>query len=951
MFISQKQIDSLLSRTYTSSAITQPQTTPDIWLTPFIRENDVNFSARGLKPAVSANLYFDQIKVNSLAQRAAVINVTSNTALTAVKINQGIFGLTTYAYSEILGASATEDQNLLYVNPNFITLKLSKIGAAADFADSDFNVGDIVYQTTDNLAFKYLNNGNFDYPNYTFYAKVKKWYRVSASLGYLVVEPLEGRANSTLDSAVSNNVFNANNSVNRAVDFLVANTKYTAGETIVYSSNNATLATVSSSNSFVSLSSFVPRSNAANLSRLVISSNNITRDEISDVVGNTVYIVSGTNQGFYSTVTATSSNSHYIELHLANALPVQCTSNSIYSIGTHKTDDVGSMYGIFHIPSENNLKWTTGEKVFTITDTATYNDNNYQFRAIAKYTALGMTDTTENARNPVLIEQTPSSLQAPSSTVSQSTPRLNDRKFMSQTFFTPKKSEIVNGQVRASYGVFVSSIDLFFYQKPTTVGELLPFSVAITKVANGLPTEEVLAERTLDATQIKVSSLPSSSNTATLTKFAFEDPVYLLPETEYAIRLHTESPDYQVWTATVGGTTVDETGNSRRVSQQPYVGNFFKAQNASNWNPVENQDLMFRLNRAVFSSSAETYFEADPAYIKTNVLADLMKLSSTEQQFTPTNVKYFIQTNLIDNTTVSNLELKNNEIYNFAKDIDISSSTNKKRRVVRANKGSDVNVRVLMTTTDDSISPIINKERLGLFALQNIINNSGIANNLISITSRGTSYNIANGLAVTISSPDVGTNRATANVLPGHLSASGEILGVNIINPGSGYFTSPTIAFSETGGNGTGAIARINGETDNAGGNHLAKYQTKIITLDDGFDAGDLIVRMNSIRPTGTNIAVYFKVLSAQDSESFVDKKWQRMQLVQDIYSPTTKDVVSLEYKYSLDAGYLTYVDNGKTYPLGGKFKYFAIKIRLSAADPSVVPMVDSLRVIAVPGG
>jgi hypothetical protein len=37
--------------------------------------------------------------------------------------------------------------------------------------------------------------------------------------------------------------------------------------------------------------------------------------------------------------------------------------------------------------------------------------------------------------------------------------------------------------------------------------------------------------------------------------------------------------------------------------------------------------------------------------------------------------------------------------------------------------------------------------------------------------------------------------------------------------------------------------------------------------------------------------------------------------------------------------------------PVGGKFKYFAIKLRLTAADPSVPPYVDTLVVQAVPGG
>lgn len=254
-----------------------------------------------------------------------------------------------------------------------------------------------------------------------------------------------------------------------------------------------------------------------------------------------------------------------------------------------------------------------------------------------------------------------------------------------------------------------------------------------------------------------------------------------------------------------------------------------------------------------------------------------------------------------------------------------------------------------MATSDDSVAPIINRERFGFYALQNIINNAGIANNLISITNGGNHSNAAN-IIVTISNPDVGSDRATANVLPSMLS-SGRVKAINIINPGSGYFTSPTIAIAEAAAS-SNATAIINGETNASGGNILGgRYQTKIVTLEDGFDAGDLVVRMNAIKPQGTNIAVYFKVLSAQDSDPFVTKTWQRMSVINNYTSPDQTTTVPLEYRFSLRRGVINYFDGERALPLGGQFKYFAIKIRLTAEDPTVIPSVESLRVIAVPGG
>jgi hypothetical protein len=953
----QKYENVRLLETYGNEAVTS------VGLTPFIRENDINFSVKSLKPDNTANIFFDEIKVNNFCQRASVINLSSSLVLSNLKVNQGLYGSTSKAYAEVLGTSVTGTQNLVYVNDNFITLKIVKGSGAIDLSDADYAVGDLVYQTPDNTAFVVSVqdwNVSFTQPKFTFLGKVKNWQRIDATTGYLVVDPILGTANTTLTSATSDYVWNLTKFYAdvKQSSLVTGNNRFQAGETINYSVNGiAATTSLGAANAYIALSSSVTQANTINLRSIVLSTNNITRDGISTIVGNTISIVSGTNAGFKANVVSFVANTlmGWNEAIVDAALPAPCTSNSVYSIGEHTVNDVGSLFGILHVPSENNLRWLTGERVFTITDTATFNDNSYKMRAIAKYTAVGKTNTSENARNFVLREQTPNTLQA-APKVTQETQKVNDRKYMAQTFFTPKSNEIVNGEVKNAYGVFISSIDLYFKDKPTDNEELLPFTVAISKVDNGLPGNDILAECTLDAGYIKTSLNPSTSNAATVTKFSFTDPVYLLPSTEYAIKLITESPDYEVWTATLGGEYTDDTGNIRRISEQPYIGNFFKAQNASNWNPILNQDLMFRVNRASFSSSSSVYFNLAPKAsgpsrsndMSSNTVVDMIKLSSTEQNFTPTKISYELKSYLTDGTLADYINVNNNELYSFGKDTDISSASNKKRRLIPAANSSAINVKVTLSTTDESVSPILNSERFSLFTLQNIINNAGISNNLISIVNAGNHANAAN-IVVTISAPDVGANRATANVRPSMLSG-GKVLAVNIINPGAGYFTTPTITLAEPDAS-SNATALINGETDSSGGNILAKYQTKIVTLEDGFDAGDLVVRMDAIKPSGTNIAVYLKVLSSLDSDTFSAKKWQKMTVVKDNISPNQEKRVPLEFRHLLTKGSIEYFDGARTMPLGGTFKYFAVKIRLTSEDPTVVPKVESMKVVAVPGG
>jgi hypothetical protein len=179
---------------------------------------------------------------------------------------------------------------------------------------------------------------------------------------------------------------------------------------------------------------------------------------------------------------------------------------------------------------------------------------------------------------------------------------------------------------------------------------------------------------------------------------------------------------------------------------------------------------------------------------------------------------------------------------------------------------------------------------------------------------------------------------------------TGNVSIVVVDEPGSGYYTAPTITFAEPG-IAVNATAIVAGENGASGGNCRARYVTKPITLADGFDAGDLRVYLDCNRPVGTDINIYYKVKSGEDSQPFDDKKWQLMSKVNDNFSKDQNQVIELEYRPSLDVNKISYVENGVTYPLGDKFKYYAIKIVMTAESPTVVPHVRNYRAIATPAG
>jgi hypothetical protein len=74
------------------------------------------------------------------------------------------------------------------------------------------------------------------------------------------------------------------------------------------------------------------------------------------------------------------------------------------------------------------------------------------------------------------------------------------------------------------------------------------------------------------------------------------------------------------------------------------------------------------------------------------------------------------------------------------------------------------------------------------------------------------------------------------------------------------------------------------------------------------------------------------------------------MSKVADIYSDDQNTQITLQYNTG-GTGQLQYTYNGVTYPLGLKFHQFAIKLVMFANDPTVPPIVQDYRAVAVPQG
>ena len=95
-----------------------------------------------------------------------------------------------------------------------------------------------------------------------------------------------------------------------------------------------------------------------------------------------------------------------------------------------------------------------------------------------------------------------------------------------------------------------------------------------------------------------------STDASVETKIKFDVPIYLEPG-EYALVIKSDSLEYEVFVSEIGSKII---GTDRIVSRQPYLGSFFKSQNASTWDAIQLEDLTFNLYKCVFGTSGSITF-------------------------------------------------------------------------------------------------------------------------------------------------------------------------------------------------------------------------------------------------------------------------------------------------------------------------------------------------------
>ena len=777
------------------------------------------------------------------------------------------------------------------------------------------------------------------------------------------------------------------------------------------------------------------------------STNNLRLDlDVTDAKvanGAVIYFVGGPGAGQSATITNYFTANQTAVIN-SSTLTNITAGETIYSIGglvaegflansTVTAAGAGTCAGVVHLQEG---QFATGARMFRLTDSNTNDIASATTTAETNYVSSGLIVTQQN-------------FSVTSRTVNVTRRGVRETRLYDNGTYTacpegwadPLAETFLVDAARYPQGVMVQSLDLAFASKPAFD---IPVTVELRPVVNGYPSSHQLVPTISASGDASVTLRPDAVNTVSdtdvvsafsnsqfYTRFTFPSLVHLMPGVEYAVVVRSDSAEYTVWTAELGGIIP---GTTQKVAKQPYAGSFFKSQNGSTWTESPFEDLAFRLNRATWNvdNGANTGILSARGILPTQTQTlDSLVFYPYETVFpNTTSTSYSVAVKPEDTAVAVAYDVYPNQEYTlaarsfvqgqFESDVPVfypSISTSAPTgTVVNGVSANTIDALITLTTRSTDVAPSIDLKKMNVVGIRHLINNMGLSNTEFVITKPGTGYantaaytgtvscstssntvtgsgtaflstlivgrdvviggnlvvtvaTIANdtsftttalpadtrsanayatyaNLSLTISTSNVGETAAAYAVISGVSStnASGKVTGVVVTSAGSGYITSPTITVPDSDTN-NGASMLYHSEDFTSSGNGLARYFTRQVTLADGFDARDIKVYFDAVRPAGTNFYVYYKVLpGTADTARFEDQNWRLMTQVTNDSVKSNGPNQFREFEFR--------TPNNRAFDASGdttdRFKVFAVKVVMASDDTTIIPRVRNFRAIAL---
>ena len=482
-------------------------------------------------------------------------------------------------------------------------------------------------------------------------------------------------------------------------------------------------------------------------------------------------------------------------------------------------------------------------------------------------------------------------------------------------------------------GVFIDSVDLFFKSKDDNGS--VPVTVQIRPTVNGYPSSDtVLPFATGDVLSKDIVVSEQSSTSKAATKFNFQAPVFLSPDTEYALVIMANSDKFETYTSRIGEFLLSNA--NVRCTKQPLSGSLFTSQNGTTWTAVQTDDLVFRVNKCVFGIDVERPVVLNasiPAELKTSqdYDYDTIFIDGEVLDFANTNINYSYKTAQLAGTVYAkdsswnNYQLGSNVVLPARKTLDIQDPTT-------------LRVRCAMRTSNRDVSPVIDLNRLSTVLIKNIINNNSRSETdetLAAVTSVS-----ANSTEVTITTSADHGFVAGDNVFV-YANQTNEVNGLVTI---ASVPTTTTFRYSRFDGGGV-VSATAQGGTVTRNSQALSRYITRKVTLNSDFYSTDLKAFFLANIPAECSVIPYYRVTSLSDP-ILEDNKWIQMTL-DTVGNPNSSGFAEYKYKtpYTVTSGSGTTTAALETGELYGTF---SVKLVMLSSNPVKVPQIKDLRVMAL---
>jgi hypothetical protein len=777
----------------TSSTASLGNRVVDVSVIHWMRARDVVFSGDGLKPHANVYPFFDGTAVINYTQQGNQLELEEQSSSGT---NPFYIGQTVYVQKAVTGKVASVNGNTSITGTNTVFQFETVPGALVRVSQGVDNFDRFVSGIVSNTSLTLSGTANVTLSNATLYTltpvtvlDIALRYSGNTVLYTLKV----GRADrdADADSVVPYPITAGSLRPEKHVNDL-ANT--TTGAVLLIPNSPRSTAAVINVTGADCRSGVVRSWDSANAA---IRFDNDINDDAVSTPGTRVYFVKGPGQGTSATILSYNAATQTAVLN-TSGLDLQ-TGVTIYSVGVPQTDGLiannvvqgraGTVAGVFHLPMTT---FAVGTRNFRLTDNANNTTADATTAAETSYEASGLAytqqETSVSSRQLGLRRAGP---RTDTFTVTNTVTTGYDVQYidpLAETFLVDAK--------QFPQGVFIDSVDLCFKTVPT---DDIPVTVQIRPVVNGYPSaneivpcvsESGIATVTLRPDQCRTSDIPSfdSAQTQAVTNFRFTAPVHLMPGKEYALVVISDSNDYTVYTAELGQTTIGSTGV---VAKQPYAGSFFKSQNAQTWTESPFEDMMFRLNRAVWNATEESpltgILVARAIAPVGNTRFDSFEFYPHEAQFSDfTSTAYNLDIkpwNPVTNDLQDQIAIRYNPFPQEWTPLQVRSMTQGYGGSVAANNTNEalrplplqegqtitfantVDASIALTTYSPDVAPFIDMKKFNVMAVRHVIHDMGLWSSDVIITNPGAGYlaNLQLGLISTTSGSPIVTGDANTN--------------------------------------------------------------------------------------------------------------------------------------------------------------------------------------------